>query len=70
MKPIGCKMCSANLVTLKQSEGHWKWYKMVEVSGAYKHDRHDNSLHILSNIKVFATQDGWPAEHNSLHRSI
>ena len=62
----------------RQGEGQWKWYKMVEVNGAYKHGRYEiiwlNSLHGMSNIWVSAKQDGWqaswPDKHNSLHRSI
>ena len=46
-------------------------YDMVEINGAYKDGRYDkswlNSLHVMSNIKAFATQDGQlagqPAEH-------
>ena len=35
---------------------------MVEISGAYKHGKLDEiwlkSLRVMSNVKVFATQDG------------
>ena len=38
---------------------------MAEVNGAYKHGRYENiwvkSLHVMSNINVFAMQDGQPA---------
>ena len=46
----------------RQGQGQWKWCKMVEVNGAYKHGRYVKnwlkSLRGLSNFKVFATQDG------------
>ena len=46
-----------------QGLGQWKWFIMVEVNGAYKHDRYkqiwSKSLHVVSNIKVFATQNQW-----------
>ena len=45
-----------------------KWYKMVEVNGAYKHCRCKkkkkkrlNRLCVMSNLKVFAKQDRQPA---------
>ena len=63
MKP----RCSAFLlVTPKQGKGQWKWYKMIEVNGAYKHGRYEKrwlkSLCAMSNVKVFATQDNPPAD--------
>ena len=67
----------ADLVTPRQGQGQWKWYQMVEVNGAYKHGRYEkvwlNSLHVMSNDKVFATLDGQLAgqrKHDSLHISI
>ena len=63
-----------DLVTPRQGQGQWKWYKMVEVNGAYKQGRYENiwlnRLRVGSNVKVFDTQDGWPAKHESWHRSI
>ena len=49
---------------------------MVEGNDAYKHGRYEKnwfkSLHEMYMLKVFAMQDGWPAdqtdEHDSLHR--
>ena len=38
---------------------------MVEVNGAYKHDGNEktgmNSLHVMSNVKIFAMQNKWMA---------
>ena len=52
----------------------WKWYKMVEVNGASKHGRYTqillNSLHVMSNVKVFATQDGWSASQTNMTHYI
>ena len=37
-------------------------YKMVEVNVAYNHGRYEKkSLRVMSNVKVFPTQDGRPA---------
>ena len=51
----------ADLVTPSQGHGHGKWYQIVEVKGVYKHGRYEKnwlkSLHIMSNVKVFAIQD-------------
>ena len=68
----------ADLATLRQGQVQWKQYNMVEVNDAYKIGRYEkiwyNSLRVVSNIKVFATQNGWqngwPVEHDSIHRSI
>ena len=70
MKPIS--------FALGRLQDQWKWYKMVEVDGAHKHGRHEKmlkSLHVITNVKVFATQDGGRMagqmdKHDSLHRSI
>ena len=47
---------------------------MVEVNDAYNHGRCENiwlnSLHVMSNIKVFATQDRRLDKHDSSDRSI
>ena len=57
----------SDLVTPSQRQGHWKWYKMVEVNGAYKRDSYkqlrSKSLFVMFNIKVFATKDCWPGDH-------
>ena len=58
--------------------GPWKWYKMVEVNGTCKHGRYNKiwlkSLCVMSNIKVFAMQDGrmdgHTDRHNSSHRFV
>ena len=43
-------------VTLRQGQGQWKWYKMVDVDGAYKHGNNENiwlnSLRAMSNISL------------------
>ena len=31
----------ADLVTPRQRQGQWKWYKKVDVNGAYRYSRHD-----------------------------
>ena len=54
----------ADLVTSSQSQGQWKWCKMLEVNDAYYYGRYEKMkkrLHVMSNIKVFATQDSQPA---------
>ena len=51
---------------------------MIEVNSAFKHGRYGKdwlkSLRVISNVKVFGTQDSRPAdrtdEQDSLHRSI
>ena len=47
-----------------KGQGQWKWYKMVEVYGAYKHGRHERiwlkNLCVASNVKVFAVLDRQP----------
>ena len=39
--------------------------KYLEVNDAYKHGRYEqmrlHSLCVMSNVRVFAMQDGWPA---------
>ena len=58
-------------------------YSLVKVNGAHAWHRHEriwlNSIQSMSNVKVFATQDGWPAgwttagwldETDWSHRSI
>ena len=63
MQPRGF-VCT-ELVTLSQGEGQWMWYKMVEVN-AYMQSRYEKkkkknwlkNLHVMSNINVFAMQDG------------
>ena len=46
------RLLSADLVTPSQGPGHWKLYTMVEVNGAYKHDRYEQvwlkSLHAIT----------------------
>ena len=48
-------MSCANLVNPKQGQGQSKWYKMVEVNGAYKHGRCERiwlkSLRVMSKLK-------------------
>ena len=34
----------ADFVTPRQGQGQWKWYKTVEINGAYKHGRHKENL--------------------------
>ena len=50
---------------LRSSNLNWKWYALVEVSGAYEHGRYDQirlkSVRVMSNDKVFATDNGLPA---------
>ena len=43
---------------------------MVPISTAGMKNLWINSLHVMLSLKVFDTQDGRLAEHNSLHRSI
>ena len=55
-------------------QSHRKWYRMVEVNGAYKHCQYEKkniflkSLHVMS-IKSFC-HVGQPDEHDWLHISI
>ena len=62
LKPTG--LLCADLVTRSQGQGHCMWHKMVTVSWAYRHGRHERiwltSLCIMSNIKGFAAQDERP----------
>ena len=48
-------------MTPSQSQGQWKWYKMVEVNDIYKHGKYENiwldSSRVMSYVEVFATQD-------------
>ena len=41
----------------RQDQGQWKWYKMVEVNGSYKHGQAEKnwfkSLHLMSSVKLF-----------------
>ena len=37
MKPTGFAL--ADLVTHNKGEGQWKWYKSIDVNGAYKQGR-------------------------------
>ena len=57
MKPIG--LASRWPFDPRQSQVQWKWYKMVEVNGAYKHGWYEqiwlNSLCVMSNVKIFAS---------------
>ena len=41
MKPRGFAL---NWPCDPQGQGQWKWYKMEEVDGAYKHGRYEKSL--------------------------
>ena len=60
MKPTGSACWPSDL---SSCQGHWKLYKMVQLKDACKHGRHEikrlKSFCIMSNIKVFAKQDGW-----------
>ena len=59
-------MCPTHLTSLQPShihnQGHLKWYKKVEVSGAYRQGRYKKvwlkSLYIMPIVKIFATLDG------------
>ena len=63
-----------DFVTPSQGQGQWKWYKMEEINGAYKHGKCEQiwlkTLHVMFNFKLFATQDGlwagWPAKQARL----
>ena len=76
MKPIGFASCWP--CDPRQDQGQWTWYKMVDANGVYKHDRYENiwlyTLHVMSNIKVFAMRDsqqvGWPDEHTHTAHDI
>ena len=61
----------ADHVTPRQGEGQWKWYKMIEVNGAYKHGWYEqiwlNSICEMLKILPFTT-DGRSNEHDSLHK--
>ena len=50
-----------NLVTPSKAQGHWKWHRIAEVSGANKHGKYErirsNSLCLMSNVEVFEKQD-------------
>ena len=61
----------AYLVTPRLGQGQWKWYKMVEVSGAYMHGRNENNwlkgFNVLSNTNIFAMHEGQlasPSKHD------
>ena len=64
----------ADLVTFRQAQDQRKWYEMEKVNGAYSHGRHEKqwskSLSAMSNVEVFATQDGQPAKHVSPRTSV
>ena len=53
-------------MTLRQSQGHWEWYKMVEINGVNNHDKYERiwlkGLCVMSNIDVIATQDRWTGD--------
>ena len=53
---------------LSQGQGRLKWCQMVDVNNGYRHGRFFfkllNSLRAISNVKVFATQDGRLDEHH------
>ena len=73
MKSVGeneAVLLCTELVTPRQGQGLWKWYKMVDVNGAYKKGRYEkiwlNGLPVTSNIKIFATQDGRPVGQTQL----
>ena len=63
MKVLLCN----DLVTYSQGQGYWKWYEMVERNCGYKHGRYAKnwlkSVHVISNAKVFAMQDGQLSDH-------
>ena len=40
-KPIG--FAFSDLVSPRKVQGQWKWYKMVEVNGAYKHGLYEKN---------------------------
>ena len=52
----------SDLVTLNLGQGHWKWYEMVEMDGAYEYTKYERilfqTLHAMSNNEVFAMKDG------------
>ena len=54
-------LLSLRPLTPNQVQGHWKWYKMVEVNVAHKRDRWEQillkSFNAMSNIKAFTMQD-------------
>ena len=29
---------------LRQGQGQWRWYEMIEVNGAYKHGRYEKNM--------------------------
>ena len=73
-------LLSMDLVTPSHSQGHWKWYKMVEVYGNYKHGRCEKKLlkslhamhivlHFFSHVKCMYEQPwaGQQTKHNWLH---
>ena len=59
-----------------QGQGHWKWYKMVEVNSTHKHGRYErlvNTLHVMSTAKVFALAHktaSWPSGWTQLITQI
>ena len=58
-----------DIVAPSQVQGHWQWHNLVEVNGAYIHGMDENnwltSLPVMSNINIFAMQDGQPAGHSA-----
>ena len=58
-----------HLMAPSQGQDQWKWYKMEEVNCAYRHGRYKKnwlkSWCAMSNVKVFATQNGWTNTTNS-----
>ena len=56
VKPVGLWWFSPNPMNPNHDQGHWKWYKMVEVNCTHKHGRYERiqlkSLHAMSNNKV------------------
>ena len=56
------------------SQGEVDWDNMIKVNGAYKPGRHYTnwlkSLRAMSKVKVYATQDGWPAGRTRLITEI
>ena len=64
----------ADLVTPSQGKVHWKWFLIVEVNGAYLQGRYERfpmkSFGIISNAKIFAMQDGLPANRVNMTNHI
>ena len=64
---VSWHMKMLNVYFIKSSLNNKQFYIQI-------HSRYEtiwlNSLHVMTNVKVLATQDSQPAKHDSLHRSI